>query len=861
MVKVRIALFILIMLLVFQACSWGSEGYIPVQPIPTAKDVAMKDDNEFLKSEFLKGDYFQSVISPVKKGIKYTLNLNMKLFKNPDWYNTHLLYWGDEHGEQKAGQHRFIGYNDQLEPVPNMDFPNEVSLKPGAKLDLNKWLPNPWDNSKVIDWISKRADEDRILKSPFDGKLEYRDNIYNGICKMLPKEINKNSTVEWEKYVHVLIPPTYYGWGWGRAWHDEGNGILYRTIPIAPDCIDIGNLYNLYVKNFNPGIPFEVDSVGQVVYKTEPDTVHTGTVVFGIDGRVNWELIKNIPIYAGLAHQIRNTPYQGVMKYVSGNGNISGLTTAYPFGSKYKTYQKVSFNKDKSEITVDFNWTARKDSQILAAGINWYPAIRLHYEDAGYEDNYTYAKIKVLPVPDCYVQTLDVGAKYTEPGKTYTGKVVFGLGNNFTGKVKAKLGLTHNGYPIEGIDGQIIELDPGQVTEPYYFEWHGQPEGQDSTIVAKIWPQEPTLKDSYWGNNSMTRGALSGIVDVAVTDIKQDSPAEAATKQHAEVTFKNNGTYKETFLVHYFVGSVRVKTETLSVAAGISQTRGFEWVAPSKDKTETLKVVADPWQQLPDINRSNNTMTKQVVIKDTPYPLYCENKSKPSSNWTEAYWIIVGHDKEGNEIWERRTVQYTENIKATVKIDTKQDIVTDPKHPKESDRESRGSWEIIPWAEDNGLEAYKVTRAGYGFELEVDTTYETDFENPDKVPKGLENTAEPIGGQLWGPQSVRVEFWDTNNRSVGIVNLIPISGDPNEGISTGGKRVVKWALPVVQTTLTNGKKVDERKHYTDVNIPDGKYYVTVYMDGIGKDNLSLCIEDYVTIYGDMYDDIYTGGNR
>lgn len=35
--------------------------------------------------------------------------------------------------------------------------------------------------------------------------------------------------------MHILQPPTYYGWGVGRAWHTKADGsIWYRTIPIAP---------------------------------------------------------------------------------------------------------------------------------------------------------------------------------------------------------------------------------------------------------------------------------------------------------------------------------------------------------------------------------------------------------------------------------------------------------------------------------------------------------------------------------------------------------------------------------------------------------------------------------------------------
>ncbi len=58
-------------------------------------------------------------------------------------------------------------------------------------------------------------------------------------------------------------------------------------------------------------------------------------------------------------------------------------------------------------------------------------------------------------------------------------------------------------------------------------------------------------------------------------------------------------------------------------------------------------------------------------------------------------------------------------------------------------------------------------------------------------------------------------------------------------------------------TFSNGETVYERKHYVDINVPDGKYLVKVTVSGAGKTDLCLIQKKYVTIYGDMYDDFYT----
>ena len=63
-------------------------------------------------------------------------------------------------------------------------------------------------------------------------------------------------------------------------------------------------------------------------------------------------------------------------------------------------------------------------------------------------------------------------------------------------------------------------------------------------------------------------------------------------------------------------------------------------------------------------------------------------------------------------------------IERTAEVDTKQNIKTDSKTRAE-DRESRGSWEIIPYAKKNNKDAKEITRGGYGFEIKVKTSYTT----------------------------------------------------------------------------------------------------------------------------------------
>jgi len=103
-------------------------------------------------------------------------------------------------------------------------------------------------------------------------------------------------------------------------------------------------------------------------------------------------------------------------------------------------------------------------------------------------------------LPDLYVADLDPGTNQTLPGETYQGTVVFGLKDTYKEPVKARLELTHNGYPISSVHGKTVAFNPGEEKE-YTFSFTGI-EGKDSVIVARIVPVEPD-GDIDYSNNEM----------------------------------------------------------------------------------------------------------------------------------------------------------------------------------------------------------------------------------------------------------------------------------------------------------------------------------------------------------------------
>jgi hypothetical protein len=269
--------------------------------------------------------------------------------------------------------------------------------------------------------------------------------------------------------------------------------------------------------------------------------------------------------------------------------------------------------------------------------------------------------------------------------------------------------------------------------------------------------------------------------------------------------------------------------------------RDFLFETPSAGRIE-LKASVTPLPREEVLEDNIKTLWVDVAeekskISDCPF-----GHSDISDSWNVKY---VWKEKVGKIMRVRSaTVSYSEKLEMDVQINTYQNISTNPEEVKDSDWQSRGSWEIIPYAARNGLKAEEVTRAGYGFEVKVKTHYQTDWET--KVPP----KARPFGGVYKGPASVRAVFYDTRGKKVEEVWLVPTLG-------SAGDKEITWELPEKTHVFLDGTSVKERKHFISLDLTDGKYRVQVLSEPCGRNRLSLCGQRDVTVYGDLYDDLYT----
>lgn len=326
------------------------------------------------------------------------------------------------------------------------------------------------------------------------------------------------------------------------------------------------------------------------------------------------------------------------------------------------------------------------------------------------------------------------------------------------------------------------------------------------------------------------------------------TPGEIEVGEKTTITakVKNVGKFdQKDVLIRFSTDGETIYEARKTLLANKTQSVGpFQWRAP-KEGLYGLTVRVDPEHEKEgDTDPGNNIASTSCLVTNEKDVTPCNSGPKTTKNWKVTYDYITRIIPENTPVWKTKTVWYNERLNLSADVNTKQGIKTDPDHPKESDRESRGSWEIIPWAKENNLDPNEVTRAGYGFEIKATTSYWTDWET--KIPKGLRRTAKPFGGTYYGPDEVTATIRDTKGQLVKVVKLEKTSGDRNDAT---------WELPEQVVKSESGKVYKDRKFYTDIDVPDGDYTITITTSRAGMNGLVSCLSKKVRIYGSMYDDV------
>lgn len=365
------------------------------------------------------------------------------------------------------------------------------------------------------------------------------------------------------------------------------------------------------------------------------------------------------------------------------------------------------------------------------------------------------------------------------------------------------------------------------------------PNHADRSLEMPAISYENNSIDGEW-----TREIIAPIDLIAQSVLAAPNSIKEGSSSVVSAKVKNNSIETQTnVLICFYDNDEMIYEANKTLPANEVVTVGpFNWKG-SEVGDHNISVKVDPQLKIDDVDRSNNeAYTGCEVTSEEGNPGNCSGTSA-SKSWKVVYPKIVGYNEYGNAIWNYVRVTYSESLNLTADVDTKQGIATDLNHYKNSDRESRGSWEIIPWSKSHGKDPNEVTRAGYGFEVNVKTKYSTDWET--KVPKGLSGTAKKIGGTYYGPEEMYAYIYNTKGSLVGSIAMEKTAGDRNNAT---------WQLPKKTVKYLDGTTFSGRKFFTDVDSPDGKYTVKIVSSKAGKSGFSVCTTKIVEIYGSMYDD-------
>ncbi len=360
------------------------------------------------------------------------------------------------------------------------------------------------------------------------------------------------------------------------------------------------------------------------------------------------------------------------------------------------------------------------------------------------------------------------------------------------------------------------------------------PEGHMIEILEEIKPRS---------DNTAVHELNKRVNDIEIVSLSLPTKTAVQKAVTIKTKIKNNSTKDvKNVVIKWMADAQEIRQETLDLAKDESKTFSFTWRAPKQAAIVNIAAIVDPERILDEENYENNFKHKYITVNEF-VKRSCKDTLENAS-WTVTYWV-----KTEDGSYPVR-VTYYESLSAVAQLNTKQGIPTDPNNPKKSDRESRGSWEIIPYAQEQSkklrklVDPNKITRAGYYFELTVETLYTNDWE--EKVPSG----ATRIGGEFSGPSQVAIEVYDSAGYFKKEIGLTCLPG------SAKGKGKATWVLPwLMPYKLGTGEVIHERKYYTSPDDKDGKYRIVIRVEYAGRNGLYTCLTEEMEIWGSMYDDL------
>lgn len=434
---------------------------------------------------------------------------------------------------------------------------------------------------------------------------------------------------------------------------------------------------------------------------------------------------------------------------------------------------------------------------------------------------------------DLFVQSLDPGVppgQKAKPGATYTATATYKYREKQRPDDPASLlaplpvvnvkAFRDNYAAVLKVDPDnpgeaaktTVALSPGGAVT-LKFRWTA-PNATQTSVGARI-----NMDPSQHGESNLANNIKSVVVpvdvpeeplDLAAVRVDNINPVYTGNRYVADVFYRNTAAVSVESVLRFYVNDRKVGEKTIFVGANSQDSTQFNWEAPASTGAVKLKATINPDRIVKETNYNNNTATLRVNVQ-TPGTALC---NEPGKSWTESYHLLVSHiyNNKGQHTGDEsatKNVTYNESL----------DMTVTPKDDK-----------------GNAITGIK---AGYGFYLNVVTTYTTDYET--KVPKGLHGTAQAKGGIFPGAQEVYAIFPD------GTKVFLEPAGSTQGHINT-------WQLPEQYRSAIGA---NSRKHYISENTPDGDYVITVVATDAGRNGLCITKKVILKVNGSMYDDTDT----
>jgi len=181
---------------------------------------AVEDANKELKAVYnVENYYIKEKVTDVNAPDYLKQGLNSKIYDD-----FKALVYGTHHGKPYSGGKRYFGYNKKGESIPNYDYPYDAI--PDRSFDKMNWVEDPWRDKRVYG----DSRYDKTQRTEFD-KDEYREALLPRFREAMGDQhepyFDNDPTVPWEKYMHVVLPPTKYTYGIIRMWNIKDSGALY----------------------------------------------------------------------------------------------------------------------------------------------------------------------------------------------------------------------------------------------------------------------------------------------------------------------------------------------------------------------------------------------------------------------------------------------------------------------------------------------------------------------------------------------------------------------------------------------------------------------------------------------------------